>query len=90
MKRMRKELREAISTFAKAVRQIEDLYDLPEPDSRTDYHAAEYSKVMAGLLIDQLITASDNPSERDELLERNGLEHLIEDMHIRARELEME
>lgn len=90
MKKMRKELREAISTFAKAVRQVEDLYDLPEPDSRTDYHAAEYSAVMTELLVDQLITATDNAPERDEILQRNDLEHLIENLHIRACELEME
>lgn len=90
MSRMRKELKEAVTSFAKAVWQVENLYDLPEPDSRTDYHAREYSKGMEDLLLDQLITASDNPLERDELLEKNDLEHLIEDLHIRARELEME
>lgn len=86
--KMNSDIRKAVSAFAKAVRMTLDLYDIPEPDNMTYYHAVEYSKDMEDLLMEMLLTASDDASERDEILKCNNLDHLCEDLHLKAAEWE--
>lgn len=87
---MRKELKQAVSTLAKAVRQTENMFGMPDGDSRTCYHAVEYYDQMKELLLEQLLTDCDDPLERDEILRTNDLDNLIEDLHLKADEWNQE
>lgn len=84
---MKRELKLALNAFASAVRKTLDMYDIPG-DEMLRYHAAEYSQEMTRMLLEQLLTATDDPNERNEILSNNGLEHLEEDLQILAKEWE--
>ena len=84
---MKRELKLALNAFAVAVRKTLDMYDIPG-DETLRYHASEYSQEMTRMLLEQLLTATDNPTERNEILSNNGLEHLEEDLQILANEWE--
>lgn len=77
-RRCPKEVRKAIRAFARAVRLVADMTDLPGPDPLTEYHAKEYLEEMETLLVHQLLTAFNSDSERVELLSAHELDHLAE------------
>ena len=72
--------------MAKALRQTEDLFDAEETNAKAYYHAVEYYDQMKELLLEQLLTDIDGPEQRDEILRENGLEDLIDDLHLKASE----
>ncbi|MBR6932308.1 MAG: hypothetical protein IKH49_03285 [Bacteroidales bacterium] len=73
-----KEVRRAVRAFARAVKAVADLADLPSPDPLTEYHAKEYLEEMETLLVHQLLTAFGSDSDRVELLSAYELEYLAE------------
>jgi len=81
---MRKELKKAVSAFAEALRLSLSLYELADEDSKAYYHACEYSGLIQTLLLEQLLTDCDDLDEADAILRKYGLDHLIEDLHIKA------
>jgi len=81
-----KPLRRALLTFARAVRQVADLSELPGPDPLTEYHAREYLDVMESLLVEQLVTSVPTGAEREALLSVAGLDYLEERVTSVARD----
>ena len=71
-------MRRAVRAFARAVKAVADLADLPSPDPLTEYHAKEYLEEMETLLVHQLLTAFGSDSDRVELLSAYELEYLAE------------
>ena len=71
-------MKNAVRAFARAVKLVADLADLPSPDPLTEYHAKEYLEEMETLLVHQLLTAFNSDSERVELLSAHELDHLAE------------
>lgn len=80
------DLRKAVVTLAKALRQTCDLFDMNGTDAKAYYHAVEYYDQMKELLLEQLLTDIDEPEQRDTILRENGLEDLIDDLHLKASE----
>ena len=76
-RRCPKEVRKAIRAFARAVRLVADMTDLPGPDPLTEYHAKEYLEEMETLLLHQLITATMDCHEREDILDAYGLDYLV-------------
>ena len=85
-----KPLRRALLTFARAVRQVADLAEIPSPDPLTEYHCREYLDVMETLLVDQLVTAVPDQSEREAILSVAELDYLWERVCARMDQLEEE
>ena len=83
-----KEVRKAVRAFARAVKLVADLADLPCPDPQTEYHAKEYLDEMEILLMHQLLTAYDGKSEREKLLNDYELDYLVERMSLIEQEWE--
>lgn len=83
---MTKGLKKAVTSLAKALRQTEDLFDTEGTNAKAYYHAVEYYDQMKELLLEQLLTDIDEPEQRDEILRENGLEDLIDDLHLKASE----
>lgn len=81
-----RDVRMAVRAFARAVKMVADLADLPSPDSLTEYHAKEYLDEMETLLIHQLLTAFPSTQDRETILSEVGLDYLIE----RTQYLEMD
>lgn len=73
-----KEVRRAVRAFARAVKAVADLADLPSPDPLTEYHAKEYLEEMETLLVHQLLTALSSAEERRKVLAAFELDYLIE------------
>lgn len=71
-----KEVRRAVRAFARAVKAVADLADLPSPDPLTEYHAKEYLEEMETLLVHQLLTAFASEEAREAVLAEYGLEYL--------------
>ena len=82
-----KPLRRALLTFARAVRQVADLAEIPGPDPLSEYHCREYLDEMEALLVDQLVTAVPGQSEREAILSVAGMDYLLEKVRFRAVEL---
>ncbi len=70
-------VRRAIATFGNVVRQMDDIRNLRHTDPRTEYHAIEYIDEMENLLLQQLITATSDRLEREDLLISCGLDYLL-------------
>ena len=87
---MTRETRMALNAFAKAVRLVDDILENTDAPADAGYLAREYASDMEDLLIRQLATASDDSYERDYLLVRAGLEHLMEPLHARVEEWSQE
>lgn len=83
---MTAELKKAVKALAQAFRLTLDLYEQPNHDAKTYYHAAEYSDQMRSLLLEQLLTDCDDLDEADGILREYNLDYLIEDLHIKASE----
>lgn len=83
---MTKEVRRALKAYARAVRLVDDMFDIPSPSPVTEYHCHEYSTEMEDMLIEQLLTSTDIAEERDAILVGAGLDHLVEDLHLKAEE----
>ena len=74
--------------MARAVKCVEDLADLRDPDPKTRYHAREYLDGMETLLLHQLLTATLSPVVRETVLRSAGLERLEEPLRVMAAEWE--
>lgn len=85
-----KEVRKAVRAFARAVKLVADLADLPCPDPQTEYHAKEYLDEMETLLLQQLATMTTDDSEREEVLAISGLDYLSVRLGHMVEELEGE
>lgn len=83
---MKSELKSTISALAKAVCKIVELGDRINQDPVVEYHVREYTQSMEELLLEQLLTASDNLTEGEDILCGNGLDFMIEDLHVKAQE----
>ncbi len=70
-------VRRAIATLGNAVRQLDDIRNLRHTDPRTEYHAIEYIDEMEDLLLQQLITATADRLEREDILISCGLDYLL-------------
>lgn len=66
----------AVRDYARAVRRVVDLMDIPSPDPQTEYHAKEYLPEMETLLLHQLLTATLSEETRLEILSAAGLDYL--------------
>jgi len=73
-----RDVRRAVRAFARAVKMVADLADLPSPDPQTEYHAKEYLEEMENLLVHQLLTAFASEEGRDAVLAAYGLDYLSE------------
>ena len=85
-----REVKNAVRAFARAVKLVADLADLPSPDPLTEYHAKEYLEEMETLLVHQLLTAFASSEEREELLANAELDYLIDRTRSVEREWEEE
>ena len=83
-----KALRQAVLSYARAVRRVADLSELPSPDPLTEYHYKEYLDEMETLLVHQLLTALPTREERDAVLSVAGLEYLSERVRLTGEEWE--
>ena len=83
-----KRVLKAVMLYARAVRCVEDLAELPFPDPQTEYHAVEYLPEMETLLLEQLLTAVPSELMRDTVLCSAGLEHLQSKLHYMAEDWE--
>lgn len=87
---MRRELKKALTLLARAVRATMNLHDLPDARPVETYHAREYTDAMTDLLLEQLLTATDDPGERARILLDAGLDSLVEELELKAAEWETE
>lgn len=85
-RRCPKEVRKAIRAFARAVRLVADMADLPGPDPLSEYHAKEYLDEMETLLVHQLLTAFSSCEERRMILASNELDYLMDRIQFTEKE----
>ena len=81
-----KEVRRAVKAYAKAVKLVSELCEMPFADPQTEYHGIEYIDEMETLLLHQLLTSMQTNRERDAVLSGAGLEHLRTRLHVMAKE----
>jgi len=77
---VRKEIRQAVSALANAVRKTSDLFRYGESDARAYYHAVEYYDQMKEMLLQQLLTDFDTMEERLSVLRNSDLCELADDL----------
>ena len=82
-----KQLRWAIMHFARSVKMVEELGEHSSCEPLCEYHYREYVDLMESILVDQVVTAFPDTDEMTAVLTSAGLEHLVEDAIILAREL---
>ena len=82
------DVKRAVRAFARAVKLVADMADIPSPDPQTEYHAKEYLEEMESLLLDQLLTAFLSEHGREDILEDAGLGHLVGPLRFREAEWE--
>ena len=80
-------LRWAVMHFAESVRMVRELEKYASTERLCLYHYTEYLTFMESLLVEQVATAFQDKDEMTAVLTSAGLEHLVEDAIILAREL---
>lgn len=85
-----REVKNAVRAFARAVKHVADLANLPSPHPLTVYHAKEYLEEMETLLVHQLLTAFASSEEREGLLANEELDYLMDRTRSMEREWEEE
>ena len=75
-----------MKAYAKAVKLVCELCEMPFADTQTEYHGIEYIDEMETLLLHQLLTSMQTNRERDAVLSDAGLEHLRTRLHVMAKE----
>ena len=75
----------AVMMYARAVRCMEDLAELPDPDTKTEYHVVEFLSEMEVMLVEQLVTSLPNDVLRETVLRSAGLERMIPRVRYMAR-----
>ena len=85
-----REVKNAVRAFARAVKLVADLADLPSPHPLTEYHAKEYLEEMETLLVHQLLTAFAPSEEREGLLANAELDYLMDRTRSMERDWEEE
>ena len=75
----------AVMMYARAVRCMEDLAELPDPDTKTEYHVVEFLSEMEAMLVEQLVTSLPNDVLRETVLRSAGLERMIPRVRYMAR-----
>lgn len=68
----------AVRAFARAVKLVADILETPSPHPQAEYHAREYLNEMESLFLQQLMTAYQEESEREQVLTVFGLDYLME------------
>ena len=71
----------AVMLYARAVKCVEELAKMPDPDSRTEYHVAEFLADMERMLAEQVVSSLPNNVLRETVLRSAGLEEMIPDVH---------
>ncbi len=85
---MHPRVRRAIRSFANVVKQLNAMVDLKYPDPRVEYHGKEYLDEMEDLLLQQLITATTDRLEREDLLIACEMDYLLVRLEHKANEWE--
>lgn len=67
----------AVMLYARAVKCVEELAEMPDPDSRTEYHVAEFLADMERMLAEQVVSSLPNNVLRETVLRSAGLEEMI-------------
>jgi len=83
-----KKVLRAVRDYARAVKRVSSMADLPEDDPQTVFHVVEYLPDMETLLIHQLLTALPTMQERKKVLRDFGLDYLVEEMEMTERDWE--
>ena len=82
-----KELRWAVMHYAQSVKMVEDLGRASQNEPLCEYHYTEFLETMEQLLVQQVVTAFADEEEMVAILTSAGLEHLVDDAKVLAREL---
>jgi len=82
-----KELRWAVMHYAQSVKMVEELGRKGDDEPLCKYHYREFLDTMEQLLVQQVVTAFADEGEMVAILTSSGMEHLVEDAIILAREL---
>ena len=75
--------------YARAVKCMEDLAELPDPDTKTEYHVVEFLAEMEDMLVEQLVSSLPNEVLRETVLRSAGLERMIPEVRHMAKNLGM-
>lgn len=76
----------AVMLYARAVKCVEELAEMPDPDSRTEYHVAEFLADMERMLAEQVVSSLPNEVLRETVLRTAGLESMIPGVRHLARD----
>lgn len=86
---MEKEIRRSVCGFARAVRKVADLQETPDRSPNAEYHVAEYLQDMEYMLLEQLMTSTENQQERERVLVESELEYLLPHLQEMASDWEI-